>query len=209
MALFRRSHKGSPGAREGGSLRARQHTRPRGLKRLFEALAVVGVVGALAVVILTDPFVIVCRMGRVSTRVRAVFLDAATGEPLEGVWAISLQQFEAEDAWIASRRAGNRGETVPGGPFPDELERAMRTGPDGRFEVVVDAPWISRVSEDGTREPPPRCFGAEALFAQKAGYKSVLIDCRRGRWRKKTSGDRDDLQATADLGEIRLERLRD
>jgi len=170
---------------------------------------VVGVVGALAVVILGDRFVIVCAMGRVSTRVRAVFVDAGTGEPLEGVCAISLQQFEAEDAWMAPRRAGNRRETVPGGPFPDEPDRAMRTGPDGRFEVVVDAPWISRVREDGTREPPPRCFGAEALFAQKAGYKSVLIDCRRGRWTKETSGDRDDPQAAVDLGEVRLERLRD
>jgi hypothetical protein len=84
------------------------------------------------------------------------------------------------------------------------------SNPQGQVDILLLAPWCRTVGDIsdllGLHGTPPEYNLVAALFVEKEGYATRIVDCTKGGWTEHERQSYDDLHATLDLGQVRLTR---
>jgi hypothetical protein len=179
------------------------------VKRLLRwLLALVGLAGVVALVLVGDTWGATLACGRVPARVRGVVVDTTTGAPVEGALLFALADPEtardpkALEEWRARYDDRSREDLLR---YPRRAGSA-HTDAAGAFDIVVAlGTWHYR-GNFGLRENDYRENAsdvARALLVEKEGYDPIVFETKDARWIERREGR---IVGTLEMGTIRLAR---
>jgi len=140
-------------------------------------------------------------LSRFPVRITGVIVDAATSNPIPGVWVVPMRSLDGTQA-LASAEARQKGLEIA-----DETGHPLRGGArsaaDGSFSFVFVISWCRRegLFRSGPAAPQP-LQGVEGLLLDKRGSVRSVVATRSGTWNGHPA--EAGLRASLDMGVLRV-----
>lgn len=141
--------------------------------------------------------------GVFQVRISGRIVDAAAGEPVQGVWVVPMRNLRGSTAWGSVEARKKALEIANETGYP--LRGGARSAGDGSFSFLFPVGWSWGEGFLGFgrgKTTPPPFYSVEGLLLAKPGHEDVVAETRGAVWN--ADPQEEGTFASIEMGDVRF-----